>query len=98
MNLQQINQRLEELAKELDNALKALHEVEYLYNKRYFQLLMQSHMMSADKREAEVKAILEEEGLLKPFADRKIDVRTLLHEKDILIELSKNIRVLRGMG
>ena len=95
MDLLTINEQLEKLLKTINIELRKLHEIEYAYNKRYFDLLLSSHMMSADKREAEVKAIIDSEGLYKPFLDAKIEFRTLLHERDILIEIAKNIRILQ---
>lgn len=96
MNLEEINTRLFEIKEELTQAIRNLEELEYAYNKRYFYLLIHSAMGNAPAREAEASLVCDEEGLYKPFLDKKTDVRTLSHEKEILLEVAKNIRLLRG--
>lgn len=96
MNLELINNRLLEIKGELAQAIRELKEAEYVYNKRFFYLLIHSAMGNIGAREAEANLVCDEEGLWKPFLDKKTDVRTLSHEKEILLEVAKSIRLLYG--
>ena len=96
MNLKTINQRLEELLTELPKALKTLEAIEYKYQMHYYNSLQHSPMGSQDRRESEAILAANTDGLYKPFLDAKIEVRTLVNEKEILTEISRNIRAMRG--
>ena len=96
MTLEEINNRLLEIKEELVQAIRELKEVEYVFNKRYYYLLLHSPMGNIQAREAEANLTCDSEGLWKPFLDKKTDVRTLSHEKEILLEVTKNIRLFYG--
>lgn len=96
MDLLSINKRLEIITEELKIALPKLKAAEYAYNKVYYDCIVKSGMGNEAKREAEAFKTCDAEGVLKPFTELKIDVRTLINEKECLIEISKNIRTMRG--
>lgn len=96
MDLQKINEQLQIILEELPKAIKTLNAIEYEYNKRYYYVLAHSPAGSREGREADAILTCETEGLYKPFIDARVDVRTLTHEKELLIELSRNTRELRG--
>ncbi len=96
MDLLKINQRLEELLTELPKAIKTLEEIEYKYQMNYYNSLQHSPMGSQDRRESEAILAANTDGLYKPFLDAKIEVRTLMNEKEMLTEISRNIRSMKG--
>jgi len=96
MDLNYCNKRLEEIVKELKTLLPILKDAEYKYNKVYYDCIVRSGLGNAEKREAEAFLVCDTEGVLKPFTEAKIDVRTLINEKECLTEISKNIRTMRG--
>lgn len=96
MNLEEINKELLRIAKELAVSLPKLKEAEYKYNMVYFDALLHSGMGNAQAREAESYKRCDTEGVLKPFEELKVTVRTLITEKECYIEIAKNIRTLRG--
>ncbi len=96
MDLLSINKRLGEIKDELPIALKKLAEIEYKYNLHYFNTLQHSPAGSQDRRDSEAILAANTDGLYKPFLDAKIEVRTLINEKEILTEISRNIRSMRG--
>lgn len=96
MDLNIITKRLEEISKELPDAIKLLTKVEYPYNLKYLYVIQHSPQASVERREADAIRTCEVEGLYKPFIDAKVEVRTLQNEKECLIEMSRNIRSMRG--
>ena len=96
MDLEIINQELKQISKELQEKLPELKLAEYNYNKVYFDSIIKSGMGNAQAREAEAFLTCDQEGVLVPFEELKIIVRTLVTRKECLIEISKNIRITRG--
>lgn len=96
LNLITINKRLEELVPLIANELKEFAVIEVKYQTRYSQLVRQSGLGYQAGREAEAKEILQVEGLADKYMDKKYLIRSLFAEKDILIEISRNIRSLGG--
>ncbi len=97
MNLQEINQRLLELIKVLPPKIKELQKAEYLYARRHAALILQPESgATIVARDAYATSVCDEEGLYSPLADLRGDVKGLYSEKDLLIEMSRNLRTLRG--
>lgn len=96
MDLQQINTELQQISEDLRDLLPALKDAEYKYNKVYFDTIVRSGMGNAEKREAEAFQTCDAAGLLVPFEVLKVDVRTLINRKECLIEIAKNIRMMKG--
>jgi Holliday junction resolvasome RuvABC endonuclease subunit len=96
MKILDINKRLEEIKEELPKALKQAWDTESAYNKVYYQVLIHSPLGTAEKREAEAKLVAEQENVLNPYQEARIELRSLLHEKECLIEISRNMRTMHG--
>lgn len=96
MNLEQINIELDQISRDLAVKLPQLKDAEMQYNHVFLQSILRSGMGNAQSREAEAKLTCDTEGVLRPYEDIKVDVRTLLNRKECLIEIAKNIRVQRG--
>lgn len=96
MDLEIINSELNEISIELKTKLPELKKAEYDYNKVYFDAIIKSGMGNAQAREAEAFLRCDQEGVLAPFDELKIIVRTLVNRKECLIEIAKNIRTARG--
>lgn len=96
MNLETINEELKQISSELNGLLPQLSMAEQSYQKVYFNQIIRSGMGNAQSREAEAYLTCDTEGVLSPYQELKISVRTLINRKECLIEISKNIRTLRG--
>lgn len=71
-----------------------MQAAEYAYDKRYRVLLLQSGMKTVGLKEAEVAGICDEEGLYSPLADLRGELKVLYIERDVLLEMSRNLRTL----
>jgi hypothetical protein len=96
MDLKKISKELDVISKELAKWLPVLKEAEFTYNKVYFKSLLESGLGNKETREAAAWQTCEAEGVLQPFEEAKIEVRTLLNRKECLIEIAKNTRMMRG--
>lgn len=94
MTLVEINKRLLELAVEIPMKIKEVRAVETEYQLRFWELMLRSAMGNQDKREAEANMICNEENLYEPVLDLKADLRGLFNEKDLLLAISANLRVM----
>lgn len=94
MTLEEINKQLLDIAEQLKQKLPLLSFAESAYQKKFFYYLLHSVGANAQLREAEARTICQTDGLVEPFEELKIEVRTLLHQKEILIEVAKNMRLL----
>lgn len=92
--LQEINERLEKIIPEIATTTIALRKLEIVYNLRFWDLILHSGMGNQAAREAEANLTCETEGLLEPLQLMKADLRALLNEKECLIAISANLRVL----
>jgi hypothetical protein len=85
---------MEELIKVLPVKLKELQVAEYNYDRRYNSLFLQSGMGTIVAKEAEAKSVCDEEGLFSPLADLRGELKALYIEKDLLTEMSRNLRTI----
>lgn len=92
MLLPDVNYRLEEIAKFLPMKIRELHDAEYAYQIRFSYLITHSGMGNAQAREAEAIATCNAEGLYQPLLDLRGEYKALYHEKECLIEISRNLR------
>lgn len=97
MDLVQINNKLEELAKTYSQKARELRQLEYAYNLRFWNLILHSGMGTIAAKEAEANTICHEEGLLEPLQELKADMKALYYEKDCYIAMGSNLRVLEGL-
>jgi hypothetical protein len=96
MDLNAINARLGELMTLLPEKLKAVQQAEYKYAVREASVFMQSGMATIAAKEKEAKLVCDQEGFYLPLTELRGDVKALLNEKDMLIEMSRNLRTLSG--
>jgi len=94
MDLDKINDRMEKIILEMSAKLPQLRVSEWKYDKRFYQLILSSGIGNQAGREAEAKLTCDAEGLFSPLADLRGEVRALINEKEMLTEISKNIRSL----
>lgn len=92
MNLIQINTELEKIVKELEAKLPALNDLEYEYQDKYGTFLLTSKWGNAQAREADAKKQCYDSGLTRKYAEAKLEVRMLLTRKEVLFEISRNLR------
>ena len=97
MTLEEVNQELLRISDALTASLPVLREAEARYNRIFYDSILRSGMGNAQSREAEANLVCEQEGVLQPFVDVKTEVRTLINQKECIIEIAKNIRVMRGI-
>lgn len=93
-NLQEANNKMYEIFREYEIKAKEFQKIEFEYEKRYSELYLHSGMATLPMKEAEVKSILNEEGLGERVSELKADVRRLYYKWTILSEYCKNIRAL----
>ena len=98
MTLQEVNQELEKIAKELFEKVKAHQAAEYNYNIRFWDLLIHSGMGTVAAKEAEANLTCKEEGLLEPLQELRGEVRGLYHMKDCYIAIAANLRAMQVGG
>ena len=96
MNLKEATIELEKLKETIIKAVKKNAVVENEYYKKYYDALIHSTLPSADRREAEVRELLQLDGILERYQDAKLENRLLMTEKEILFELCRNLRVLEA--
>lgn len=94
MTLKQVTKELETVMDELSAAFAVKAGAEEKYFSRYFELLLTSHATDAARREAEAKQILRTDNaeLYNLYLDAKLRVVTLVNRKELLIEISRNLR------
>lgn len=99
MNLQKVNEELGEIVEPFIEAQEAYSIFQMELDKKKAQLYMLEEVMglkNAEMRDGYVTKCLEAEGLL----DRKLEISNnfyrLKHKKDLLTELSKNLRIIEG--
>ena len=94
MTLQEATQSLEELSQKLPQKIKEHQQADTAYMLRFYELTLKSGMGTIVAKEAEANVICNEEGLLQPVQVLRADVKALYSQKDLLIELSRNLRAL----
>lgn len=90
--LQEITEALERVDKELETKIPELEIAEAKYYNKYNRLLLSSQYKTASDREADARVQLEQEGLVEAQAQLRGRVRMLTTRKEILIEMSRNMR------
>ena len=96
MELSEINNKLKSITEELPPKIKELKNLELAYNKRFYYCMVHSGMGNQAQREAEATLTCDQEGLWEPLLEVRSDVRILYMEKDMYIEISKNLRVIQN--
>lgn len=97
MTLEQVTKRLEEVLKEINEVGEKLGEMDYHYQQRKAEVTLMDVTMGysrAEAREAAVTLTLETEGLTWPLVKQKGLWKRLATEKEVLLELSRNLREL----
>ena len=92
MNLSQVTTQLEKLMAELELEVPKLEELEEKYYARFYELILNSPASNMQGREAYAKEVCRTEGLREPYQLQKLKVRILLTRKEMLFELSRNLR------
>lgn len=90
--LQEITEALERVDLELETKIPELEIAEAKYYNKYNRLLLSSQYKTAQDREADARVQLEQEGLVEAQAQLRGRVRMLTTRKEILIEMSRNMR------
>ncbi len=98
MTLNEVNKRLLEINTELREVLPKERATTWTYEKAFMGKMMHSGMGNQAAREAEAKLACDTDGLYEPMVDIRGKVRELMIEKEILIEYSKNLRVVLNGG
>ena len=98
MNLPLVNQLLEQTLSQLEVKLPQLEKLESEYWLKLGKYSLNSKLGNQISRDAEAKILLEQEGMLDKYYLLKGEVRTLLTKKEILIEISRNLRSLNMQG
>lgn len=91
-NRKLLNDKIEELTKAFTVVTKNFYKAELAYKNRYYELLIQSMLGTAAKREAEANLVCKEEGLLEPVYNLRGELRALQMELTSYIEISKALR------
>lgn len=94
MTIEEINQKLEELAIAYPAKLRELRVAEHAYNLRFWGLILHSGMGTIAAKEAEANLVCQNENLLEPVQTLKADVRALYHEKDCYLAIAANLRIM----
>lgn len=100
-NLQAVNAQLVEVMNQLAEKIPKLTKLEDEYYRRYYKLLLTAQERTESQREASAKLQLrmpDAEGnpsIYDEYQDLKLDVRILLTKKEMLIEISRNLRAMR---
>lgn len=90
--LLEVTEALERVDKELEKYIPELEVEETKYYNKYNRLLLSSQYKTASDREADARTQLEQEGLTEALAQLRGRTRMLLTRKEILIEISRNMR------
>ena len=98
MTLVECNDRLETLSRELNETIIAHGKAAQKYHLRFWDLLLHSGMGTIAAKEAEANKICHEEGILEPLEILRADVKALLNEKECLLSIAANLRVLESRG
>lgn len=96
MNLLEANKQLEQIMGELEVEIPILTKLEEEYYHRFYDLIVNSPMGNAQAREAYAKEVCRTEGVSEPYLMQKLKVRILLHKKEMIIEISRNLRSLNN--
>lgn len=95
LTLKNVTKRLAELIEELPKAGKEYSEATYKVEKRKAELYTQDQTIGLSNqtmRDAYVSQVLDEEGLLEPKQKLSYEFKRLMNEKDMLLEISRNLR------
>lgn len=95
LNLKSVTKRLAELIEELPEAGKKYSEATEKVEKRKAELYTAEQtfgLSNQTMRDAYVSSVLETEGLLEPKQKASYEFKRLANEKDMLMEISRNLR------
>lgn len=94
MTLQEATNELLKINIALKKEVPLLEKLEYEYYSNYNHKLLNSGMGTIGLKEAEAKETLRLEPIFEKYHEQKLKVRLILTEKEILFEVSKNLRSL----
>lgn len=94
LNLKSINELLVEIDNAISKALPLAREAEVKYQLRYDQLILDGAYGNQGQREAHARSTCNFEKLYMPMLESKGELRMLLGKKELLIEISRNLRSL----
>jgi hypothetical protein len=92
LSLSEINKKLIETDEQLATALTKLFPLEMAYTTRYNKLMLNSGMSNQTAREAEALEVVKLEPIYEEYLEQKLQVKILYSRKDVLTEVSRNMR------
>ena len=81
-----------ETDEQLATALTKLFPLEMTYTTEYNKKMLNSGMSNQTAREAEALEIVKLEPIYEQYLEAKLQVKILYSRKDVLIEISRNMR------
>jgi hypothetical protein len=96
MTLQEATDELLKLSTQIQLLGAKLQGLEMKYQVRYNDLMLHSKLGNQASREAEAMEIMRTEGSLTEYYETKLNFKNAMTYKEILIEVSKNLRVLEA--
>lgn len=94
LNLKSINELLVKVDEAITILLPIAREAEVKYQLRFDAVLMDGAYSNQALREAHSRSVCEFEGLYRPMIESKGELRSLWGKKELLIEISRNLRAL----
>lgn len=94
MTLSQVTEALEVLSIQLPRKIHEHQQADTAYMLRFYELTLKSGMGTIAAKEAEANLTCDQEGLLQPVQVLRADVKAFYAQRDLLIELSRNLRAL----
>jgi hypothetical protein len=99
MTLQEVTERMGEMIVEMETVGSDLAVMQYELENRKAELLLGAvtdQYRNQEMREAAVRDYVEKENLLRPVLEKRSQFAKLNNEKDLLIEISRNLRLIEG--
>ena len=97
ITLTELNNKLANLNKEIAQTIPQVELFEKTYYALYYKYLLSSTASSAPMREAEARTRISQDHaeMYNDYLHKKSDLRVLLNQKEIFIEMSRNLRALQ---
>ena len=92
IGLSEINTKLIETDEQLATALTKLFPLEMTYTTEYNKKMLNSGMSNQTAREAEALEQIKLEPIYIEYHEAKLQVKILYSRKDVLVEISRNMR------
>jgi len=97
--LEEINKRLFELIEEISQAGDDYAQMNFDLEGRKSEMLLSAELgrfTNQAMRDAQVRIMIENEGLARPVIEKKSQWLKLCNERDLLFEISRNLRTILG--